>query len=230
MQNQSRSDRGSGVVNVRGFVLGMLGVTLAVTSCSSPSSSTTHTSNTSTTAPAAGGAHAVDWSEASVALDACGLPGVVRLFGGSANFGGTIPAEEPRHPEQSRELSIGHVTFGDVTGDRRDEAFVPVLCTNGGGTADGQTAFAVEVFTVGRGGPGLLGILRPTQPFSPGTPHIPYMDDASIRVRGHRVVNAIELWYDTSDSTCCPSLRVLTTWIYRGGRFDHESSTPPPPR
>lgn len=188
--------------------------------CSNSSSSTPPTTL------ATSGVHAVDWRNATVSLEACGLSGVTEVHAGTVNFGGTIPTDEPMHLERSRDLSIGRVTFGDVNGDHRDEAFVPVWCTNGGGTAAGQTAFAIEVYEAGAHAPVLLGILRPTQPDSTDTPHIPYMDDASVRVRGGSVT-ATELWYDSSDGTCCPSLRVVTTWVYRSGKFEHESSTTP---
>ena len=72
------------------------------------------------------GVHSIDWRNAAVSLQACGLSGDAELHDGNVNFGGTIPSEEPMHLERSRDLSIGHVTFGDVNGDHRDEAFVPV--------------------------------------------------------------------------------------------------------
>src|SRR5438067_883982 len=71
---------------------------------------------------ARGGIHAVDWRNATVSLEACGLSGVAQVHDGTVNFGGTIPTEEPMHLERSRDLSIGQVTFGDVNGDHHDDA------------------------------------------------------------------------------------------------------------
>jgi len=99
------------------------------------------------------------------------------------------------------------------------------MCTNGGGTAGGQTGFAVEVYS-GAARQRLLGLLRPTQRYATGEVHVPYMDASGIRVNGRRVT-ATELWYAAGDSDCCPSIRVQTSWAFRNGIFHHERSSKP---
>ena len=152
-------------------------------------------------------------------------PGEVELHDGFTNFGGTIPQDEPTHLERSRDLSADVTAFGDVTGDQRDEAFVTVMCTNGGGTAGGQTAYAIEVYTPTTDGLALLSVLRPTQPDLPV--HIPYIDDSTIKASGSRV-RATEVWYTDGDGTCCPSAgRGRRLGLPGRQDFEHEHSTEP---
>jgi hypothetical protein len=129
-------------------------------------------------------------------------------------------------PTASREIELfPPVVLADVTGDGRPDFFVPLMCTNGGGTAGGQTGFAVQVYS-GAARQHLIGLLRPTQTDATGEVHVPYMDALTIRVNGRRVT-ATELWYSAGDSNCCPSIRVRTSWAYRDGAFHHERSSEP---
>jgi hypothetical protein len=34
-----------------------------------------------------------------------------------------------------------------------------------------------------------------------------------------------ELWYASSDGTCCPSIRATSVWHYAGGHLQHSSTT-----
>ena len=165
-----------------------------------------------------GRSHRGDWSSQVVSLAICGGAGSVRLVHGSAVLGGPV-GEATVH-----DISLGQVSYADVTGDHVDEAFLPLWCTNGGGNADGQMAEGFEVYTTGSVHPRLLGVLRPTQPAS--NVHVPYFDESTLVVRGTQV-ELVELWYADTDGTCCPSLQVSSVWRYMRGKFEHVSSTRP---
>jgi hypothetical protein len=167
--------------------------------------------------------HAVEWAKVT-------LPGGV--------CGSSRPIRQRRYrygPAALVHTDVDHVwwnpvvvsswsrpLFGDVDGDGRDEAALQVVCTNGGGMAAGQLAFAAVVFkAVGRS-MRVLGILAPRQPLVPGTGHTPLNNVERIE-RGRVIVS--EAWYGPHDGTCCSSGRARTIWAYRGGRLRPERTT-----
>jgi hypothetical protein len=93
-------------------------------------------------------------------------------------------------------------------------AVLPVECNNGGGTADGQIAFALVVFTERSSTPSVLGVLSPREPASDGADHVPVIGDATIDP-GKIIVD--EGWYGRNDGTCCPTGKAITTWTLEGG-------------
>ncbi|HET8821322.1 MAG TPA: hypothetical protein VFM57_07220 [Thermoleophilaceae bacterium] len=107
----------------------------------------------------------------------------------------------------------GPAAYGDVTGDGKDEAALIVNCANGGGTADGQLAFAAVIYTASANSVRVVGIVTPRQPFLPSTPHVPLLQ---VTLRRGEVISH-EFWYGASDGTCCSSGRATTVWHYRRG-------------
>jgi hypothetical protein len=101
--------------------------------------------------------------------------------------------------------------YGDVTGDGREEAALIINCANGGGTADGQIAFAAVVYTGSEDKLRVLGIVTPRQPFLPSTPHVPLLQ---VTLRRGEVISH-EFWYGQNDGTCCATRRATTIWHYR---------------
>ncbi|MBW5481091.1 LppP/LprE family lipoprotein [Streptomyces bambusae] len=163
--------------------------------------------------PAPADLRQVDWAATPFPGDFCDVPGLVRQ--GSS--------EEVR--ENSRTWGrvhlnqYGHMAYGDVDGDGRDEAAMPVSCDNGGGTASGQLVFGYVVF--GRSPAGLvaLGSLTPRQQPS---------GVAATRMGGvvltSRRATVTEHWYRPEDATCCPRGRATTVWTFEG---DHVSPGSP---
>ena len=107
------------------------------------------------------------------------------------------------------------VTYGRL-GALGPAAAVDVLCSNNGGTADGQLRFADVVFSGSGARLRAVGLITPQQPRDSDVPHVPLL--TYVRwVRG-RII-AKEAWYGPNDGTCCASGRATTTWAYRGGRL-----------
>ncbi|WP_063483456.1 hypothetical protein [Streptomyces ambofaciens] len=143
----------------------------------------------------------VDWTRAVLPGDFCEIAGTVTLTdsegrGESKTWGRVHVALLP-------DLT----TYGDVTGDDRDEAAVAVGCDNGGGTAAGQLTFAAVVLTARDGRLYALGTL-PTQHESYAE-HPPLVSTTKLKP-GRATMT--ELWYRPSDANCCPSGERVSTW------------------
>jgi hypothetical protein len=107
------------------------------------------------------------------------------------------------------------VTYGQL-GGVGNAAAVDVLCSNNGGTADGQIRFADVVFPGSASGVRPLGLVTPQQPDSANLSHVPLLGKPKW-VGGHIVVP--EYWYGPNDPTCCASGRAITTWASRAGKL-----------
>ena len=153
--------------------------------------------------------HHVDWKHVSVPGAVCGSARPIQLAG-------TALIRSRLWPWWPRVVVSGGppVTYGDVTGDGRDEAAFVVECSNGGGTADGQIAFAAVVYTGSAHNVRVLGIVTPRQPFQAlAVIPVPLLN---VTLR-HGEVISHEFWYGPHDGTCCSSGRATTTWRYRHG-------------
>ncbi len=133
---------------------------------------------------------------------------------------------------------ISHTGFGDVNsfGSNRDlvqvaaaydvtygqlggvgpAAAVDVVCSNNGGTADGQIRFAEVVFGGSATNARAVGLITPQQPHRAKAGHVPLLGKVEW-VNGRIVV--AEAWYGPDDPTCCASGRATTTWAYRTGKL-----------
>jgi hypothetical protein len=110
-------------------------------------------------------------------------------------------------------------TYGDLSRGQQVAA-LQVWCDNQGGTAAGQLAEGLIVFSGAAGKLNTLGTLTPQyRPRS--APHIPYIVVTSIG--GERIVTT-EYWYASSDADCCPTGRASTSW-YWNGRVFHPGRT-----
>jgi hypothetical protein len=95
----------------------------------------------------------VDWENASVPAAICGGEGAIRLHEGVAlvssrrwtdDWRGNATTEVPGQVEV---WSYGDEVYGDIDGDGRDEAVVPLWCTNGGGTGGGQLGQGLAIMS-----------------------------------------------------------------------------------
>jgi hypothetical protein len=133
----------------------------------------------------------------------------IRLQTGSASL------RSPRWPALSRvDAARGSVVYGDLSGDGNDAAALQVVCANLAGTAAGQLAFAVVVYSPGLPAPRALGVLTPRLR-STGS-HVPILMPMSIR---RERVTVAELYYGSRDGDCCPAGRATTIWLFKAGRF-----------
>ena len=111
---------------------------------------------------------------------------------------------------------LSTVSYGDLFGDNHDVAAVKVVCSNNGGTADGQLAFADIVFAAVSGRLRMLGILRPQQPMTPASDHVPVM--APVTITPGNIIG-YQTWYGPNDPTSGGSIQATTTWRYSHGQF-----------
>jgi hypothetical protein len=156
----------------------------------------------------------VNWRQASLPGSVCGTRGTIKLHNGSATVHSTRWPAYPR-VRVAAVWSGAPVVYGDLNGDPRPEAAIRVACSNLGGTAAGQLAFAVVMFTSGRTSPRPVGVITPRQPRAVGV-HVPIVGPVRI-TRGR--VTASEAWYGPRDSDCCPSGQARTPWLYVAGHL-----------
>jgi hypothetical protein len=155
---------------------------------------------------------------------ACLTTGSLLLRGGSV----LIPDEVRGHPTKPGgsgprfdELSqFNDVTYGDLDGDGRDEAVVPLWCNNNGGTASGALLYSLAMFSARAGAVHFIGLITPKHQPVDELPTL--LSDPRVSA-GQVVVN--EALYGPHDGTCCPSGRATTTWTYSDGQLRVATST-----
>ncbi len=162
--------------------------------------------------------HKVKWANAMLPGSVCGVPYPIRLHNHVAvavshRWGKRWrSASWPDWPRVTVDAGWDHVVYGDLDGDRHDEAALVVGCSNGGGTADGFLAYSQVIFTAARKSSRVIAVVTPQQRTSPRV--LPTLLQVSIR--RNRVITH-EFWYGVNDGTCCPSGRSTTTWRYANG-------------
>lgn len=171
----------------------------------------------------------VDWGDIALPGAVCGTPRqLIQLHKGSTTLLG---------PADGWWAGVGVDLLGESYGELApglSAASVAVDCNNGGGTADGQLAFADVVFSLDNTSLHVLGVLTPQQPLIVPASHVPLIGTGRIS-RGEIVVP--EDWYGQYDSTCCSTGRAKTIWVYARGKLSpkqtivlHEPATKPPNR
>jgi hypothetical protein len=157
-----------------------------------------------------GDVHTLDWGSVPVPGAACGTSGPVRVHGGEALVRSAI---EPWWPVV--QVVTQRPVFADLDGDGSDEAIVRVVCSNAGGSADGQLGFADVVYRMTGRTLRSVAVLAPRQPLTLSAGHVPLL--GPIDAGPGRIVEN-EAWYGLHDATCCPSGRARTTWRYVNGK------------
>jgi hypothetical protein len=110
------------------------------------------------------------------------------------------------------DVDVADVVTGDITGDRRPEAAVLLVC-HPSATSPNYVATEVQVFA---DGPHRLARLLP--PAAGGGPLPPQFHDPQFRVRSGRLVTSADYW-SSSDPRCCPSVQKVIVWRWDGRRF-----------
>lgn len=157
-----------------------------------------------------------DWADVSVPGSVCGASHAIKLHN---SFAIVQSNRWPSFPRVAVGGGGGHIVYGDLV-PGQTAAAMQVDCSNLGGTAAGQLAFAVVVYVAGEMAPRAIGVLTPRQLSHAGI-HVPLIAPVSISSR--KVVVA-QFSYGPRDGDCCPSGRAKTVWAYSNGSF-HAVST-----
>ncbi|MEV6651995.1 hypothetical protein [Streptomyces sp. NPDC051219] len=164
--------------------------------------------------------HTVDWRNAEIPGGLCRSPGPIRLRNGVAvNVPSDFDGPEDNFPQDVYAFT-DKVVHGDLTGDGRDEAALPVMCANHDSTAAGQTAMGVMVFDGLGGRPKLIGTLTSQQERLGEPPNF-----IEVRRIGRGRIVADETFYGSADANCCPSGRATDIWSYADGKLTPKGST-----
>ncbi|MFJ3641457.1 hypothetical protein ACIPRD_17085 [Streptomyces sp. NPDC090108] len=161
----------------------------------------------------------LDWRNAVIPGGLCRHEGSIRLRDGTAT--GVSSAFDGPEPHMPQDVSVftREVAYGDLTGDGRWEAAVPVMCANHGSTAAGQRAMGVMVFDGADGRLRLVGTLLSQQPRGGEPPNM-----ITVTKIAPGSVTALEGFYGPADANCCATGKAESTWRYTHGRLTPEGS------
>jgi hypothetical protein len=160
--------------------------------------------------------HTIDWRNAKIPGTLCRASGFIRLHGGVAS---SVPSTfDGPNPNMAQDVTADtkRVAYGDITGDRKDEAALPVLCMNHDSTAAGQTAMGILIFDGSSNRLRLIATLTGQQRRSGEPPNF-----LEVRQMAHATVGkvvAVESFYAPTDFNSCPTGRALDTWLYKDGK------------
>src|SRR5579859_1662432 len=150
--------------------------------------------------------HHVHWGDVAVPGWLCRVRGPIQLHHGDARL---------RHSGFGPlDVSEAGPAYGNLGGGQQVAA-LQVWCSNQGGTAAGQLAEGLVVFSGAGGRLHVLGTLTP-QLRTGRAVHIPFVAVKSI---GAERIVTTEFFYTGSDADCCPSGRALTSWHWNGHSF-----------
>jgi hypothetical protein len=161
---------------------------------------------------------AVGWQNETLPGTVCRSSGPIRLHNHVAQIARTgfgNVNSSGSDPDLVRVAAGYDVTYGQL-GGVGPAAAVDVVCSNNGGTADGQIRFSEVVFRGSATSVRPVGLITPSQPHSANVSHVPLL--GKVKWVDGRIVVA-EYWYGPNDPTCCASGRATTTWAYRTGKL-----------
>ncbi|WP_328878595.1 hypothetical protein [Streptomyces sp. NBC_00299] len=162
----------------------------------------------------------LDWRNTAIPGGLCRHQGSISLRDGTAtNVPSTFDGPEPNMPQDVSAFT-DEVVYGDLTGDGRWEAALPVLCSNHDSTAAGQRAMGVMVFDGAAGRLRLIGTLTTQQPRLGEPPNYIRVEKIT---RGS--ITTTETFYGTADANCCPTGLADSAWHFTQGKLVAESST-----
>ncbi|WP_416983181.1 hypothetical protein [Streptomyces sp. T028] len=157
---------------------------------------------------------AVDWRNIEIPGSLCKSPKAISLRNGLAT---SVPSDfdgpEPDMPQDVAAMTKD-IFYGDITGDDRDEAALPVLCANHNSTAAGQRAMGILVFDGDSQRLSVIGTLTSRQPRLGEPPNFLKVT----RMKAGRIT-ATDSFYREGDPNCCPSGQAMETWVYQRDRL-----------
>ena len=147
-----------------------------------------------------------DWRNTELPGQFCEVPGLLSFKDaqalGTSNRWGAV------------HFYAANILYGDLGSDEPSVAAVSVGCDNGGGTADGELAFAAILLTSAAKQIEVLGTITPQM--NPIGEHATLL--SKIQIADGKVV-VDEDWYTPSDETCCPTGRATTVWTWANGEL-----------
>jgi hypothetical protein len=150
--------------------------------------------------------HHVTWGNVAVPGKLCRVNGPIQLHHGDARL---------RHSGFGPlDVSETGPAYGNL-GNGQQVAALQVWCSNQGGTAAGELAEGLVVFSGAGGRLHVLGTLTP-QYHPHSRVHIPFVAVKSI---GAERIVTTEFFYNGADADCCPGGRARTTWHWNGHSF-----------
>jgi hypothetical protein len=161
---------------------------------------------------------AVGWQNEALPGAACKASRPIRLHHHVAQISHTGFGDvnsSGSNPDLVQVAAAYDVTYGHLGGVGHAAA-VDVVCSNNGGTADGQIRFAEVVFGGSATSARAVGLITAQQPHRAKVSHVPLL--GKVKWAHGRIVVA-EYWYGPNDPTCCASGRATTTWAYRAGKL-----------
>ena len=151
--------------------------------------------------------HHVKWGNVAVPGQLCRVGHPIQLRNGDARL---------RHSGFGPlDVSEEGPAYGNL-GHGQQVAALQVWCSNQGGTAAGELAQGLVVYSGAGGHLHVLGTLTPQYRPHAGHVHIPFV---SVKSTGGENIVTTEFFYTGSDADCCPSGRALTTWHWNGHSF-----------
>ncbi|HSP39549.1 MAG TPA: hypothetical protein VLR26_17555 [Frankiaceae bacterium] len=185
--------------------------------CSSNSSSNGATSSNVVVPPVSkADVHSVDWRNASYSVACVDLGGPadqqvpVTLADGA---GSTAPVTWFGSPPVRLDVAVKSVSYGDLTGDGRDEAVVDLTCTPAGSNGVAQE---LQVFAPGSE---LLG--TPSLRNATGSGFAPAIKTLAV-ANGH--LSGTALAWARTDPHCCPSQSFPFTFTWNAERATFDQS------
>ena len=147
----------------------------------------------------------VNWGDVTIPGKLCKVNGSITLHNYSAGV---------RSGYGPIEVFASTVTHGNL-GHGLQVTTLQVFCSAMSGTAAGQVAEGVFVFSSPGGAPHLLGTL--TSQYHPKSKsHLPYL---AVQKISTGKIATIEYWYASGNADCCPAGRAYTTWTWTGHKF-----------
>jgi hypothetical protein len=175
-----------------------------LTACGGPITSPPSGSVVLTTAPAEDDLLDVDWQQATLTAEFCGVHQPVAMRNGEAKamsetWGEVRVVVNPRKP----------AWFGDVDGDGHHEAAVDVHCEK----ERAQLAFGLVVVRAVNGAFERIGEISSTT-MRDDAPHVPLLTEPRFE---YGAITVKELWFRPNDESCCPTGVSQTRWSVRDG-------------
>ncbi len=160
---------------------------------------------------------AVNWADSGLPGAVCKASKEIVLKNHTATLSKTGFGNVDSHgdPDQVIVYGAGDVEYGTVGAAKEPAAAIDVMCSNNGGTADGQLRSARVMFGGQVGATKLLGIITPQHP-SARDQHVPLLGKVTFS-GGDLTVR--EYFYGANDPTCCASGRATTTWELSKGKL-----------
>jgi len=158
--------------------------------------------------PAPADIRTVNWDEATLPGNFCDVDELVQFHAGEALAQSSSYGETHLTVEEMTDT-----VYGDLDGDGKEEAVVPIGCDNNGGTASGQLAFGAVAVQADEGELRSLGSIT-TKVNPDDALHVTLISGLRIRPGA---VEVDESWYRPSDSTATPSGTATTTWTLTSG-------------